>query len=245
MNSNKIDNNKKESEQLAITCLKSELSVKPSWLSLYQSLLYLLRNFYRQCQKQLFKIISTLSSALQYQKNRQSTMHTSEKNLRSNSPIHLRLHSENSQMNQNKSIASLFTLFSSSSSSSSSSYYYYQRYLLVPIQPFMNQLQDLWHKLHLPMPENSKSWQYFTTIILPTLIILLYSFHKIRIYQRSLNNKSSSITSSTPPSRPSSLSSSSSPSSLSSLTTIPSLKINSFGTNISTSTTPIISTHYS
>jgi len=176
-----LSDSSSSSVQESITIVPAKVSVKPSLTSLYQSLLYLLHNFYRQCQQRIMKMISRLTPSSRTIAPTTSTVH-----LRSNSEIHLRLNTR-----KNVATSSLLTLL----------YTYYEHYLLSPVQPVLNQIQDIWLKLHLPIPKNSTTWRYATSIVLPVVIIVLYHYRKIRINQHTQNTTSeiSTTTSTTSP----------------------------------------------
>jgi len=156
-----ISNSDSHIVQGLISNNNSKVSTKFSTLS--QSISYLLQNFYCYGQQRIMKIVSCLIPSF-------LARVPSEK---SDSETHLQLNAKCSE-----SVKMWLLLLNS----------YYQRYILSPTQPMLNQIQDLWTKFNIPIPNN---WQYTTSIILPLLIIGLYNYRKIR-----LNNKRSKQTSS-------------------------------------------------
>ncbi|OUM67251.1 hypothetical protein PIROE2DRAFT_5307 [Piromyces sp. E2] len=169
--------------QESLSFVTSKVPRKPSLMTLYQSLLYLLQNFYRQCQQRIMKTLShftTFSHAI-------APITTPTAPVRSNSEIHLFLNPE-----KNESTSSLLSLL----------YSYYQRYLLSPVQPILNQIQDIWLKLHLPIPQNSTTWRYATSVVLPAMIIIFYHYRKIKLNRRSQHSSPSSSPSSSTSSSP-------------------------------------------
>ncbi|ORX57282.1 hypothetical protein BCR36DRAFT_402429 [Piromyces finnis] len=158
--------------QEPMTYVTSKISIKPSLISLYKSLLYLLHNFYRKCQQRIMKIFPRLFPP---------SSHALTPNIipstKPNSAIHLHLNTR-----QNDSPSPFITLF----------YSYYQNYLLSPIQPILKQIQDILIKINFPIPKNSPFWRY-TTIVLPVLIIALYNYHKIKLRQPTQKSSSPSL----------------------------------------------------
>jgi len=152
------------SAQESVTIVPSKISMKSSLISMYKSLLYLIHNFYRQCQQHVMKILSRLSPS-----TRTITSETSTVPLRSNSEIHLHLNTK-----KNDTFSSLYLLLHN----------YYKQYLLPPVQPILNQIQDIWLKLHLPIPKNSTAWCYTTSVVLPAMVIVLYQYRKLKLNQR-------------------------------------------------------------